>query len=288
MSQYIKRIAFPECVVASYKNLREKTVILGQIARVCAIFRIEEIIFFKSPFMTSIDRKKERKRVETILSYIETPQYLRKWLFPIMKELAYAGELPPLATPHHPDRAHSRLKEGEYREGLVYLDEKRVVAEIGRNNPISIINPPASSIKNKQIRMTVKILKNDQGAFVGKIINRKEISSRHYTGYRIKYLNSTLGKWKDGDYHLVITSRKGTSYRKLSASDILPTTDKKLIIVFGSAVRGLYEFLKPENKTLEQLGWLSINTVPDTGVRNVRLEEALPISLSRLNDIISS
>ena len=104
---HINRIAFPECVVASYKNLRDKTVILGQIARVSAIFRIEEIIFFKSPFMTSIDRKKERKRVETILSYIETPQYLRKWIFPIMKELAHAGELPPLATPHHPDRAHS-------------------------------------------------------------------------------------------------------------------------------------------------------------------------------------
>ena len=136
MSNHIIRIAFPECVVASYKNLRDKTVILGQIARVCAIFRIEEIVFFKSPFMTAIDRKKERKRVETILSYIETPQYLRKWIFPMMKELAHAGELPPLATPHHPDRAHSRLKEGEYREGLISVSEKKILADVGRKKPI--------------------------------------------------------------------------------------------------------------------------------------------------------
>ena len=136
----INRIAFPECVVASYKNLRDKTVILGQIARVSAIFRIEEIIFFKSPFMTSIDRKKERKRVETILSYIETPQYLRKWIFPIMKELAHAGELPPLATPHHPDRAHSRLKEGEFREGLVSISKKLIISSMHHNTYIFMLS----------------------------------------------------------------------------------------------------------------------------------------------------
>ena len=37
-----------------------------------------------------------------ILQYLETPQYLRRFLFPVHKDLRYAGLLNPLDCPHHP------------------------------------------------------------------------------------------------------------------------------------------------------------------------------------------
>lgn len=36
-----------------------------------------------------------------ILQYLECPQYLRKYFFPIHKDLQYAGLLNPLDAPHH-------------------------------------------------------------------------------------------------------------------------------------------------------------------------------------------
>lgn len=46
---------------------------------------------------------------------METPQYLRKSLIPMHKDLKFAGALPPLDAPHQ-----MRANEwGPYREGLV-------------------------------------------------------------------------------------------------------------------------------------------------------------------------
>ena len=36
-----------------------------------------------------------------ILQYLECPQYLRKYFFPIHRDLQYAGLLNPLDAPHH-------------------------------------------------------------------------------------------------------------------------------------------------------------------------------------------
>ncbi len=49
------------------------------------------------------------------LEYLECPQYLRKDLFPVHKDLKNAGLLNPLDTPHHL-RANEFSK---YREGIV-------------------------------------------------------------------------------------------------------------------------------------------------------------------------
>ena len=50
-----------------------------------------------------------------ILEYLETPQYLRKLLFPIHKDLQFAGLLNPLDCPHH----MRQEDQAPYREGVV-------------------------------------------------------------------------------------------------------------------------------------------------------------------------
>jgi hypothetical protein len=49
-----------------------------------------------------------------LLQYLETPQYLRKALFPIHKDLKYAGLLNPLDCPHH----LRQFEKSKWREGL--------------------------------------------------------------------------------------------------------------------------------------------------------------------------
>jgi len=49
------------------------------------------------------------------LEYMETPQYLRKSLFPMHPDLRFSGLMNPLDTPHH-----LRITEDfPYREGVV-------------------------------------------------------------------------------------------------------------------------------------------------------------------------
>ncbi len=69
------------------------------------------------------EKKKERKQGEglirtcflaRVLQYLETPQYLRKALFPMHRDLRLAGLMPPLDCPHH-----LRFEDqSEFREGL--------------------------------------------------------------------------------------------------------------------------------------------------------------------------
>ena len=93
-------IAIPASIISDTPHLREKTAKVGLIGRAAAIFRVDEIVVYR-------DNPKEKQTADldliaTLLSYMETPQYLRKRLFKIEPQLQYAGILPPLRTPHHP------------------------------------------------------------------------------------------------------------------------------------------------------------------------------------------
>lgn len=108
-----------------------------KLARAFAIFNVDEIVVFNESEMlrNSGDNEREessRKKKQTvnissdpniflarILQYLETPQYLRKDLFPVHQDLRYAGLLNPLDCPHH-------VRQDEkcpYREGVV-IDRK--------------------------------------------------------------------------------------------------------------------------------------------------------------------
>jgi len=70
------------------------------IARILAIFQVKEIII--SPIGSYKNQSREGDLISTVLHYMETPQYLRRYLFSITSNLRYAGFLPPLRTSHHP------------------------------------------------------------------------------------------------------------------------------------------------------------------------------------------
>ena len=78
-------IAIPASLVSDIPHLREKTLRIGLIGRAAAIFGVEEIIVFSD--VSKRDQRRDIDLIVTILSYMETPQYLRKRLFKIRLEL---------------------------------------------------------------------------------------------------------------------------------------------------------------------------------------------------------
>ena len=167
-------------------HLREKTVKIGFVGRALAIFRVNEVIVY--PDLRGRDQRRDLNLVAAILSYMETPQYLRKYLFKIRPELKYVGVLPPLRTPHHPTTSRAEeLRIGEYREGIVISSTKegsRVY--IGVEKPALIKGVKLPSRK----RVTVKIRSLDK-RIEAEVADRSEI--KEYWGYKVTVSRKPLG-----------------------------------------------------------------------------------------------
>lgn len=149
--QYTVSIALPGSIVNNAQTWELKTALVGQIARACAIFSVNEIVIFDEsipepdassakphqpstygrakyrtpadqldPDAPDDDQFQPSHFVARILEYLECPQYLRKSLFPLHPDLRLAGLLPPLDLPHHFRKDH----ETPWREGCILPADK--------------------------------------------------------------------------------------------------------------------------------------------------------------------
>ena len=275
-------IAIPASLVSDIPHLREKTMKIGLVGRAAAIFRVDEIIVF--PDLPDVDQRRDASLIATILSYVETPQYLRKRLFGMKPELRYAGILPPLRTPHHPLSNRIRdLAVGEHREGVVLsLTEAGSLVDIGVERPVLI--PDIKLPLN--IRVTVRVTK------IGKhpraaLASYDEIKA--YWGYRVTVSNVPFGQLvKNRFFDLIIaTSRHGTPLME-TADELARRWKKshKILVAFGAPTQGLYEIVARENLKLNEVAHFTVNTIPNQGTKTVRTEEALYASLAILNLIV--
>jgi predicted SPOUT superfamily RNA methylase MTH1 len=274
-------IAIPASFISDIPHLREKTFRTGLVGRAAAIFRIDEVIVY--PDMPNVDQTRDVELIVLILSYIETPQYLRKKLFRIRSELRYAGVLPPLRTPHHP--VINRLKKldiGEYREGIVVSSStKGSFVDVGVEQP--------ALIQRKQLplntRVTVEITRL-QKQFLAILVSREK--PKTYWGYKVATSNVPLGQLvKRRGFDLVImTSRMGKAIievmeklrEKWKVSD-------NVLVAFGAPAQGLYEILAHERLKLEEVSHFILNTIPCQGTKTVRTEEAIYTTLAILNTL---
>jgi predicted SPOUT superfamily RNA methylase MTH1 len=271
-------VAIPASLVSDIPHLREKTLKIGLIGRAAAIFRVNKIIVF--PDNLGANQKRDKNLIVTLLSYMETPQYLRKRLFKIKPELRYAGILPPLRTPHHPlAKRTKQLKVGEYREGaIIAVNESGSLVDIGVERPLLIPNQKLPVNK----RVTIKITKNGKHPKVT-LADREEIEA--YWGYTITASNLSFGQLtKSRAYDLVIaTSKIGTPLTQIT--DEVAERWKKagnILVAFGAPTQGLHEIVAQENISLDKVADFTVNTIPDQGTETVRTEEALYASLALL------
>ncbi len=266
-------IAVPASLVGEYANLRDKTEVIGRVARSAAIFRVEEIVIYP-------DQPDESGLIKLILGYVETPQYLRKYLYKVRPELQYAGTLPPLRTPHHQLEAHiANLRVGEFREGILSDQQGVNAVDIGVEKPIRLIGKAPSMGS----RVTVKITEAGSEPRC-EMARRAEILT--YWGYEIQVSRKTLGDLATGGYYdlTIATSRTGAPIAQ--GSELLKaklSEANTVLVAFGSPRAGIQEILRREHREIADCFKLNINTIPEQGTETVRTDEALHATLAVLN-----
>jgi predicted SPOUT superfamily RNA methylase MTH1 len=272
-------MALPASVVSDIPHLREKTSKVGLIGRAAAIFRIDQIIVY--PDNPKADQTREMNLVATLLSYMETPQYLRKRLFRLEPELRYAGILPPLRTAHHPlNRMMKRLNVGEYREGVTLSKNREgTFIDVGVERPAIIQDEQLPVGK----RVTVKI-RRIATQIEAQTVNRNEIPD--FWGFSVTKEDHPLSKiLKNRDFELIIaTSKYGIPFSDVASeiSDRLMRA-KAVLLVFGAPNMGLQEIIGCDGLDLKDLADFIVNTIPSQGTETVRTEEAIVASLAVLN-----
>jgi predicted SPOUT superfamily RNA methylase MTH1 len=275
-------VAIPASLVSDIPHLREKTSKIGFVGRALAMFRVDEVVIF--PDMFAQNQVRDAELVAKILSYLETPQYLRRLLFRIEPELRYSGVLPPLRTPHHPVRNREKdLVIGEYREGVVASKDKNsILVEVGVERPALILNEnvPVNT------RVTVKIVEKGKNL---KAQLMKPDDVHLYWGYKVTVSNKPFGRMiREMGFDLVLaTSRLGEPFMKVA--DKIRTRwniSRHVLVAFGAPAKGLHEIVKQEKLDLAELVDFIVNTVPNQATETVRTEEALYATLAALNLLV--
>lgn len=266
-------VAIPDSIVSEQKGAREKTEKLGYIARACAIFGVERIFVYSDP-----DRYHHRDRdlIVNVLKYVETPQYLRKKLFSISRELSYAGVLPPLKIPSHKEKVEGKnVAKGEIREAVLEDVKGRLYADVG----LDVLIPFEGKGRHGE-RLTVRI----DGEYPNlRCVRVEKNEIGEYWGYEVKSvgaLEKLIASVK-ADY-VILTSRYGKVVHRIWEEFVerISSSDRVLTI-FGSPKKGLLEILSKE--WIERHGLPLINTIPDQKVETIRTEEALLATLAILN-----
>ena len=269
-------IAIPSNILEDCQSLSDKTNKIGIIARAASIFKVTKIHVYKNKGISDTDL------ILLLLKYLVTPQYLRKNLFPIKKELKLAGTLPPLRIPSHTVNRQYDRNIVDIRDVLCIKFDKKMnmsVIDIGLNKYGMLKDRiPVGNI------VTVKIVSD---SFKGKFFLLEKTIPSLYWGYDILYNNSLKEIINSHSYDVkIITSKFGSELN--STSNLISTQldknfDSSILVVFGSPKTGLMSILSREK--IDKSDLILINLFPNQGVETIRSEEAILAGLSILNSL---
>lgn len=272
-------IAIPDSTVTDCNDIRTKTEKIFQISRIAAIFKIRDIILYHDPFLKPSRANRERRIITRILQYIECPQYLRKRLIPLSRDTTAVGVLSPLATPHH---LRSReLKSNEIREAAIFLNQGRVVADVGGTQLLEVISPPKKPLRDRTLRVTVRIIKTN--GFKAEIL--QEPPKDKYWGFSVHSSAANLGKLLRNRLEFKMATSR--SCQHISALPIEEIKKENILVAFGGPYKGIPEMVKAEGKKVSDIFDTCFNILQKYGTRALRLEEAMMITLSKLDDRLS-
>jgi methyltransferase len=257
-------VAFPDTVLEDKESLRDKTAKLGLIARACVIYGADLIEVFGDP-----ERRGEGPLIRRVLEYLETPQYLRKRLYPLDEALKYAGILPPLRIPSHKMKVPlDRLRTGEVREGVVNSDE---TVEIGLDSSFKLRENAKPGA-----RVTVRVLSTNPP----RVELAPKEGIREYWGYVVE-VKKAADVIEDERFRIMVaTSRLGAPLVDALGllRDAVSRADS-VKLIFGSPSRGLFDIFGPE---LSRRVEFVLNLYPEQHVETVRTEEAIFAGLGLL------
>lgn len=263
-------LLIPSSLTIEKEDQKIKTYKIATIARAAAIYCVDRITIYRD------EEFDDSKFISTILRYAETPQYLRRYMFPRSEMLRYAGVIPPLRTKHHPLESESS-NIGDVREGLV--------CDVGSDGSarveIGLECPALLRLRNQRVRkgerLTIRIF--SRRPLEVEFARESEIP-RNW-GYRVE-TGPKLGEILSRSEDLVIATSRNGEVPDLSAIARL-IRGRSVSVAFGSPTRGLAEILRDEGIELSSVSDCILNTIPDQGTKSVRSEEAIYATLALLN-----
>uniref|UniRef100_A0A7N0TY26 RNA methyltransferase n=1 Tax=Kalanchoe fedtschenkoi TaxID=63787 RepID=A0A7N0TY26_KALFE len=292
-------IAVAGSIIDNAQSLELATRLASQIARAATIFRIDEVVVFDNK---SISADESHFTLEStgedsaaaflirVLRYLETPQYLRRALFPMHNSLRFVGMLPPLDAPHHL-RKHEWAP---YREGVT-LNERPsnahgTLVDVGLSKNVLI-----DQLLEPGVRVTVA-MGHDRNLDSGKrykiVSSSKPKEEGMYWGYTVRYASNISSVSKNCPYkgsydYLIGTSEHGLVVK---SSELHIPACRHLLISFGG-LAGLEESVEEDTnlkgKDVRDVFDTYLNTCPNQGSRTIRTEEAILISLQYFQEPIS-
>ena len=271
------KVALPDTSLSDCTNLREKTAKSGRIARAIAVFRVEEVLVYKTGYL-SPSKMRDADLLVRILRFLDTPQYLRRRIFPKSPSLQFAGTLPPLRIQSHPLQSSlPDLSEGSVRWGVQVRPNQ---IDLGFDKLIDY--PEMVSERDPTLFRVV----NTPPKIVLEKIERSDL--QEYWGYEASRVGGLVDLLKQSEGMTRIGfSRNAPSFKNLEG-DLTSTISntKSVLAIFGGPERGIIELCANEQEDIKHHVDFWVNTVEGQGTETVRLEEALFISLGLLNNAI--
>jgi methyltransferase len=296
-------VAIPDSSLSDEKGLREKTLKIGKFARTFSIFGVEKIVIYKDP--TETRTKSDMFLLNLILEFLNTPQYLRKSIYPMNSDLSYIGLLPPIRAPQHTNKVRIKdVKVGEIRVGVLHdknsmlkkMDRKTVTntnksilnfdkerfdfyIDVGLDYPIPFLGEGRDGEK-----VIVKFVNSYPHIKVIKA-SRRDLE-KLYFGYSIVKVNSLedfLKKLDDKTF-VIFTSKKGRTFKSVEIQFKQSISNfENLLIVFGSPSKGIKEIYTNYHTTKNSM---YLNMFPDQKTQTIRLEEAILGTLTLFNHFL--
>jgi predicted SPOUT superfamily RNA methylase MTH1 len=247
-------VALPWSLFSEERDPKIYAYRVGLLGRALAIYRVEEVLLYGD----GVGRRRNAERLKKLLEYLECPQYLRRRVFRLDRDLRYAGVMPPLRAPHH--KRHPP-REGEVREGYVVRRSREgCLVDVGAEE----LAVSRERLRPRR-RVTVRVVSEDP-----LIVEPAEPDE--YWGFRVRIVDSLDRVLERFDRGVVIASRYGEDVRKVEFRE------SPRCLVFGSSRVGVLD-VKPDVKEK----FLTVNFIPDQGVEVVRTEEAVHAALAVLN-----
>lgn len=272
-------VAIPDSSLSDEQTKRDKSVKIAQFARACSIFQVKRIYIYHDPL--SQFEKEDPVLLRTILRYLDTPQYLRKTLYPRMSELEFAGILHPIKAPHHRAQQDIRtVKAGDVRTGVIAKVKGQLFVEVGLG---SLVPFEGAGFEGKKVNVKFKSPHPNLRA-----AEATDADISEYWGYEVKEVPSVVKLLSSVDSTTtIITSRKGSFFKnnEVKLAERVKA-NQNVLVIFGAPRHGVHEILAKESSNAK--AEFVINMFPHQATETVRLEEAVLGSLAILNASVLS
>lgn len=270
--------AIPDSSLSDEQTKRDKSIKIAQFARAFSIFRVKKVYVYHDS-LSQFERE-DPDLLRTILRFLDTPQYLRKALYPRMPQLEYAGILHPIKAPHHkPPEDIRKVRAGDVRTGVIAKVKGQLFVEVGLGSLVPFVG---SGFEGKKANVK----------FTSPYPNLKAIEATEqdifdYWGYEVKEVPS-LGKLLTSveNAEVIVTSRKGSYFKNVEAKLLERCKNaQNVLVVFGAPKHGVHDILAKEGGSAKPFEFV-VNMFPNQATETVRLEEAVLGTLAILNSSI--